>query len=210
MKRFLLLFIVPLVYCADLQKMVESDFNGSMQQDPSSANLNIYGTAHVANSVVLSWANESIVSTFSYDAANYQQTFQLASNYYTQKGWLELDKRHNEMKDLEQVKKLKLIMSAVAVGPAKIVSQGVVSGTYSWVVEAPYLITAADISHENKRKILVRSLIVRSDPDVHYRGLAIDKIAIKYLLDLPGDQSASTQPVLPGIDKDTAVPAGIL
>ena len=210
MKRILLLFIVSSAYCADLQTMVESNFNESVDKAPSGFNLNSYGNAHVANSVVLSWYNESIVSTFSYDSVNYQQTFQLTSNYYTPKGWLELDKRHGEMKDLEQVKNLKLTMSAVAVGPAKIVSQGVVDGAYSWVVEAPYLITASDISHENKRKILVRSLVVRSDPDVHYRGLAIDKIAIKYLLDLPDNKKSAALPDLPVQGLDRPVPMGIL
>ena len=174
---------------ADLQQMVESTSQpeSSEPMPPPSVSNGPMATPHVANTVVLSWANESMVTAFSYDFANYNTSFQLASNYFTPTGWLELDSRHKELQDLQQVIEKKLTMSAVSSGPAKLISQGPVNGVYSWLVEAPYLLIASDATHEMRRNILVRSLIVRSDPDVHYRGLAIDKIAIRYILNTPKD-----------------------
>ena len=173
----------------DFQQMVESKSQpmASEPLPPPTNNTGPMASPHVANTVVLSWANESMVTAFSYDFANYNTSFQLASNYFTPTGWLELDTRHKELQDLQQVIEKKLTMSAVASGPAKLISQGPVNGVYSWLVEAPYLLIASDATHEMRRNILVRSLIVRSDPDVHYRGLAIDKIAIRYILNTPKD-----------------------
>jgi intracellular multiplication protein IcmL len=179
MKKFYILVFLFGVAFADMQKMVESQNTISTPASVSSP----YEVPHVANPVVLSWMNESVVTTFSYDFANYNSSFQLASTYYTPSGWAEIDNRHKELHDLEQVIKNKLAMSAVATDTGKIVSQGVVNGVYTWLVEAPYLIVASDSSHNVRRSILVRALIVRSDPDVHYRGLAIDKIAVKYIVE---------------------------
>lgn len=174
---------------ADIQQMVES--SPAPSPAPFSTPVSADAAPHVANTVVLSWANESMVTTFSYDFANYNTSFQIASNYYTPAGWVELTNRHKELKDLEQVLEKKMTMSAVASGPAKLISQGPVNGVYSWLVEAPYLLVASDTSHDIKRNILVRSLIVRADPDVHYRGLAIDKIAIKYIVAAPNNNQVS-------------------
>lgn len=179
---------VTLAY-ADIQQMVES--RTALSPVPLSTPVDASVKPHVANTVVLAWANESMVTTFSYDFANYNNSFQIASNYYTPAGWVELTNRHKEMKDLEQVIDKKMTMSAVASGPAKLISQGPVNGVYSWLVEAPYLLVASDSSHDIKRNILVRSLIVRADPDVHYRGLAIDKIAVKYILPAPNNNQVA-------------------
>jgi len=89
------------------------------------------------------------------------------------------------MQDVDQVKQHKLVLSAVAIAPAKLVSQGVINGVYSWIMEAPYLLVASDSQHKNSRKMCVRALIVRANPQVHYRGLAIDKIAIRYIKEAP-------------------------
>jgi len=182
MKKLVWFLVLPTIVWAEGQIMTEAL---PVPAEPSSVTDGPYASAHVANSIVASWLNESIVTSFSYDFMNYQQTFQLASNYYTTQGWLELDKRHHDMQDIEQVKKYKLVMSAVAIAPAKLVSQGVVNGVYSWLMEAPYLLVAADSQHQKARKMCVRALIVRSNPEVHYRGLAIDKIAIRYIKEAP-------------------------
>ncbi|MEE3003290.1 MAG: DotI/IcmL family type IV secretion protein [Pseudomonadota bacterium] len=184
MRKLIFFLVLPFFCFADIQQMVESSVLPESSNQALNPSLAVE-QAHIPNTAVLAWMNEAMVSTFSFDFANFERSFQQASNYYTPQGWLEMDKRHTEMKDLEKIKEMKMAMSAVATGPAKIISQGVVNNIYSWVVEAPYMLVASDISHSQKRNILVRSLIVRADPDVHYRGIAIDKIAIKYILGNP-------------------------
>ena len=209
MRKLIFFILLPFFCFADIQQMVESNV---IPETPNQA-LAASGTIeqpHIPNTAILAWMNEAMVSTFSYDFANFQRSFQQASNYYTPQGWIEMDKRHAEMKDLEKIKEMKMAMSAVAVGPAKIISQGVVNSIYSWVVEAPYMLVASDISHSQKRNILVRSLIVRADPDVHYRGVAIDKIAIKYILN-GSEMPATNKPeaaneISPVIQKTTSIP----
>lgn len=195
MKKHYWLLVLPWIVWAEGQAMIEA-----VPTESAPVIEGPYATAHVSNSVVASWLNESIVTSFSYDFMNYQQSFQLASNYYTTQGWAELDKRHHDMQDVEQVKQHKLVLSAVAIAPAKLVSQGVVNGVYTWLMEAPYLLVAADNQHKNSRKMCVRALVVRSNPDVHYRGLAIDKIAIRYMKEkpaLPPPLPAAMPPVIP-------------
>lgn len=195
MKKLIWLFVLPITIWAEVQVMSEAL---PTRAESSFMTDGPYASPHVSNSVVASWLNESIVTSFSYDFMNYPHTFQLASNYYTTQGWAELDKRHHDMQDVAQVKQHKLVMSAVAIAPATLVSQGVINGVYSWLMEAPYLLVAADSQHKNTRKMCVRALIVRSNPDVHYRGLAIDKIAIRYIkepLALPPPMPKAPAPI---------------
>ena len=182
------------------QQWVETQ---SSQIAPSAAPLaaipSVFATAHVANTVVLSWFNEAILAAFTADFAHYSDQQSASSNYFTPIGWVEMERRHKEMHVLDIVLQQKMVLSSVAVGPAKIVSQGVQKGVYSWLVEAPYLVELADARQKKSRKIVLRGLVVRADDKVHYRGLALDKIAVRYMPVEPqpagqADPLASPQP----------------
>ena len=101
--------------------------------------------------------------------------------------------RYKEMHILSVVQNQKMVLSSVAIGPAKIITQGVQQGVYSWLVEAPYLVEMSDARQKHVRKIVLRGLVVHADEKVHYRGLALDKMAVKYTpAELQGSQPSQT------------------
>ena len=138
-----------------------------------------YSTPHASNSAVLAWANEAMVATFSYDFLNIEKAKQTASNYYTPNGWSIMANVHNEIGDETMVIKEQLAASAVAISPPKIIQQNNIANRYSWLVEMPVLLTLAKSGQIKSSKVLARFLVVRDNPQVHDRGLAINNIAIK-------------------------------
>lgn len=177
---------------ADIQQMVEASVEQPQVTVPTVAAVKDLSSPHVANSVVLAWSNEALVSSFSYDFANYQRSFQLASDYYTPHGWLDLQQRHSQLQDLATIIKHKMSLSTVAIAPPVIISQGPFKDGYSWLVESKIMLTMANIKETNSRNFIVRSVVLRDNPSVHPRGLAIQSIAMKYLLDKSGPRDVDS------------------
>jgi hypothetical protein len=148
-------------------------------------NNTLYSTPHLSNSAVLSWANEAIVATFSYDFINIEKTKQMISNYYTPSGWKIMGEAHNEIGDEISVLKEHLVASAVAVSAPKIIEQKNIENRYSWLIEMPVLLTFVKDDYMKNNKLLARFLVVRDNPQVHDRGLAINNISLKKILDKP-------------------------
>ena len=119
---------------------------------PISSNISKYGEAHLPNAAILSMVNEAMVSLFSYDYVNYDKTFQQVAAYFTPVGWIQALQRHSDLGDLNLVKKNKAVASAVALSPAKIISQGKVGDRYTWVVEVEYLVKITSGSFTEQKK----------------------------------------------------------
>mgnify|MGYP006430587919 CR=1 FL=1 len=138
-----------------------------------------YNTPHVSNSAVLAWSNEAIVSTFSYDFMNIERSRQVTSNYYTPRGWRIMTEVHHEIGDEAVVTKEQLVASAVAIATPKIIEQKIIENNYSWLIEIPLLLTLTKTGHVKSSKVLTRFLVIRDNPQVHDRGLAINNISLK-------------------------------
>lgn len=138
-----------------------------------------YNTPHISNSAVLAWSNEAIVSTFSYDFMNIERSRQVTSNYYTPRGWRIMTEVHHEIGDEAVVTKEQLVASAVAIATPKIIEQKIIENNYSWLIEIPLLLTLTKTGHVKSSKVLTRFLVIRDNPQVHDRGLAINKISLK-------------------------------
>lgn len=138
-----------------------------------------YSAPHVSNSAVLAWANEAMVATFSYDFINLDKAKQTASNYYTPDGWKVMSNVHNELGDETAVINEQLVASAVAISAPKIIKQENIENRYSWLIEMPVLLTLTKTGQVRSTKVLTRMMVVRDNPQVHDRGMAINNIAVK-------------------------------
>lgn len=127
------------------------------------------------NSAVLAWANEAVVAINSYNFANYQESFQNASRYFTPGGWAAYRLALNSQGSLNEVVNKKLVVSAVASGSPILLEQGLVGESYSWKVQVPVLITYENTKGKSVRHALITMLIVRTPQGIGTKGLGIDQ-----------------------------------
>ena len=124
-------------------------------------------------STILVWANEAVITAYTYDFNNYQTQLQKASQYFTTEGWQTFMTALTASGNLTKVVEHKMVVSAVATGSPIVLSQGELAGRYSWKVQMPVLVTYLGANASNKQNLIVTMLIVRTGTAEGTRGLGI-------------------------------------
>jgi hypothetical protein len=123
------------------------------------------------NSVELSiWANEAIVSTYTYNYQNYLSEQKKIARYFTPHAWIIYTEALTNSKLIESIEKNKYSVTAVALSPPAVKSLG----PNIWQASMPTLVAYKNNQHEQKQRLLITLTFKKVSKDAGVRGFAIE------------------------------------
>lgn len=144
----------------------------------------IYSLAQplIKSSGLTQWAQDVVITSFTFNFVNYQDVFKDIKKYYTSVGWDFFSDSLDKSRIIDTLTMSKFFLSAVPAGKAVILDDGVVRGFHAWQVQIPMLLhfkaSENDVTPKIQQKIMVNAIIIRV-PDVENpENIAIDKISI--------------------------------
>jgi hypothetical protein len=123
------------------------------------------------------WANTAAVDIFSYNYSNIDARFNAISRYFTLDQWKSYSAQIKASGAFDNVKKLKMLVGAVATGPVEIIHQGVVKGSYQWTVKVPLLVVYTTADKKAQQQLNVEMVIARQPDYINASGLAINQFS---------------------------------
>ncbi|WP_119343039.1 DotI/IcmL/TraM family protein [Facilibium subflavum] len=89
----------------------------------------------VSDDKVKSWTVQALNHIYQLDFVNYAKEFSANADYFTNAGWKNFSQAFFPM--LQKIKKQQLVMNAITTDEPIILSQGIIDGIYTWVVQVP-------------------------------------------------------------------------
>lgn len=127
----------------------------------------------VSQAALLQWASQAAITVYTYDFLRYRQSFAAAEQHFTPDGWTQF--QNSNKKNLAEVQKKKLRVTAVATGAPVITDQGPLMGHYVWRISIPLLVTYESPNTKKQQSLLVNMLVMRIDTRTNYKGIAISQ-----------------------------------
>ncbi len=139
------------------------------------------------------WANEAIVSTYSYNFKNFLQRQKEIAKYFTAKGWTDFSSVFIASKLPEAVNLNSYFVSAVATLPPKIKALD----ANNWQANLPLLVVYQNPQYQQKQTLEVTINFTQAPSGQGVRGLAITSLQSKVIkptckCDLDGDSASPT------------------
>jgi hypothetical protein len=131
--------------------------------------------ATMDNAQMSVWVNEAIVETYTYQYDDYRERQKVFAHYFTAEAWIAYIKALNESKLLDEVKKNKYLVSAVATMPPTITA----SVPHHWKAVMPLLVRYKNPQVQQKQFLEVVLDFTEAPSDQGVRGLAITSIQVK-------------------------------
>jgi Type-IV b secretion system, inner-membrane complex component len=119
------------------------------------------------------WANEAIVSTYTYDYANWLKRQKEIAKYYSGSAWINYSKALLEAKLPQTVKKNQYKVSAVATLPAKISKKEIINKKLVWVINMPVLAVFENPQYQQKQYLDVTIRVAKAPAGQGIRGFNI-------------------------------------
>lgn len=129
----------------------------------------------VTASELREWANEAATAAFTYNFSNYREALQVASEYFTPRGWRNFQEALRQSGNLTTVLKQKLVVSARPTGTPEIIDQRIIDNAYTWKVQIPLLVTYQSVNKTLQDPLVVTLSITRVSALDVPRGIAIDQ-----------------------------------
>lgn len=137
---------------------------------------------NVSNRRLINWAVDAATAAYSLDFFNINREMQNLSGKFTPIGWSNFYKALKASKNIETVRRDRMVVSAVPYKPALIISQGVEAGVFIWRVEVPILVT-----HESKLKTTQSRLLVTMQINRTSDLIGENHIGIEHFVAQPAD-----------------------
>ena len=113
----------------------------------------------VSSDIVLQWADNAVLQTFTYDFQNYDKQFKSLKACYTTTGWDSFNVAMQKANSLKVVQDERLYVAAKINGQSELVSQTQGSSdnkeTPSWVVRVPLMVSYQNQDHEVSQDLYV-------------------------------------------------------
>jgi intracellular multiplication protein IcmL len=126
--------------------------------------------------VVAAWTVEAVEAAYSYNYVNYRAQLQDAQKYFTEYGWRNYMAGLTASNNLLAVTERKMIFVAKAVGPPRLVNEGILGGAYAWKFEVPLLVNFLEAPYDKatfSNAYSVTVVVQRQQLLQSYKGLAI-------------------------------------
>lgn len=133
----------------------------------------------ISQEAVLSWANQAIVSAYTYNFVSYRSQLQKLSDYFTPDGWKQFQDALTKTRNLQTVIAQQLVATAVATGAPVIEDQQVISGRYSWKISMPVLVKYQSSSKNYSQSLVVRIIVQRVPVYTNPKGVGIVQFIAK-------------------------------
>ena len=133
--------------------------------------------ADVDNTQLAVWANEAIVSTYTYNYQNYLQRQKDIAVYFNSKAWIKYTKALIDSKLPDDVKKNNYYVNAVATWPPTIKS----ISTDSWQATMPLLVVYKNPQYQQKQTLEVTLEFTAAPQGQGVRGFMITNFQAKVI-----------------------------
>ena len=111
---------------------------------------------------VLVFANMAMLKAYSYDYKNHDKAFNSSSKFFTKKGWKAFLRALEKTKNMNEIIKRKLIVSAAATRAPIILQKGLRFGRFTWHVQIPLLVTYQAAMEYTQQYVMVTMIITRT------------------------------------------------
>lgn len=125
------------------------------------------GMPNMNNDDIIKWTIDAVENSYSIDYVNFRAEFQNAEKYFTNYGWNNFMTALSRSNNLPAITQRKLVGIAKVVGTPKIVREGILGGSYAWLIQMPVLMTYSFPPYDDKSKFLNPldvSVIVQRQP----------------------------------------------
>lgn len=116
------------------------------------------------------------ILTFEYET--YKEDLLDTRNYFTDKGWIDIQRAFEESGMLKEVVERKIDLNSVVTAKPTITAQGVDNGIYSWQLEAPFLMVYAIGSDTVEKRQRLHIRVQRSDSPKNLEHVGIAQIIL--------------------------------
>lgn len=155
-------------------------------------------TPNMPTEDVVEWVIEGVEAAYSYDYVNYRRQLQAAEKYFTNYGWSGYMRALTLSNNLVALTQRKQAVVAQVIAPPKILTQGLLSGSYAWKMEMPLLVTYSSPPYEQTSQysnaLLVTVIVKRQKILEGYKGLGIVQLIAAFATTETGQQSISEMP----------------
>lgn len=111
--------------------------------------------ADVINVPLSVWANQAIVSAYSYNYDNIVKRQKITAKFFTSNAWLNFSRAQLDSGILDAVKKNYYKVRAVATQPPKIIDKGMKDNLHNYQVIMPLLVTYTNPQYQQKQNLAV-------------------------------------------------------
>lgn len=128
---------------------------------------------NVSTKALLSWATLAATASYTMDFVNYNDNLAKLRDYFTKEGYDNFITSLNDSGTLDSIRDKKLVVSAVAIGPAIVTGEDEVRGYHLWRVEVPIIVSYLSASAEEKRERLITLTISQVPTTDAPKGIGI-------------------------------------
>ncbi len=130
---------------------------------------------NVSTKALLSWVTLAATSTFTFDFFNYQDQLNAVKDYFTADGFNNFLASLQETEVLKTIKEKKLILSAVAIGPAIVLTEEGVGDKHSWRIQVPLIVRYQSANVDETRTQVVEVLVTQVSTEDAPKGIGISQ-----------------------------------
>lgn len=134
---------------------------------------------NVSSRALLSWVTLAATATFTFDFVNYQDQLKALQDYFTADGYNNFLTALQNAGTISKIDEDKLVLSAVAIGPAIIMTEGEQRSGYTWRVQVPLLVRYQSASVNETRIQIVDVLVTQVSTSDAPKGIGIAQYIAK-------------------------------
>lgn len=128
---------------------------------------------NVSTKALLSWATMAATATLTLDFVNIDKNLETLKPFFTTEGYENFIAALEADSVIDTITSKKLVLSAVPVGPAIILSEDEIRGFHLWTVQVPILVSYLSSSAEEKSSKLVTLVISQVPTQAATTGIGI-------------------------------------
>lgn len=116
---------------------------------------------NLSTSALMSWSAQAATEVMSFGFNDYRRKLQDSSRNFTKRGWESFTQALQKSRMIEMVEANQQIISAAPRGAPLLQQEGLVAGTYQWVVQIPLILTYQSGPSSQNTNLMVTIVIVR-------------------------------------------------
>lgn len=128
---------------------------------------------NVSTRALLSWVTLAATSTFTFDFFNYQDQLKAIKDYFTADGFDSFMASLQETGVLDTIEEKKLILSAVAIGPAIVLTEEGIGTKHNWRIQVPLIVRYQSANVDETRTQVVEVLVTQVSTEEAPKGIGI-------------------------------------
>ncbi len=128
---------------------------------------------NVSTKALLSWVTLAATSTFTFDFFNHRDQLKAMKDYFTADGFDSFMASLQETGVLTTIIEKKLILSAVAIGPAIVLTEEGIGSKHSWRIQVPLIVRYQSANVDETRTQVVEVLVTQVSTQDAPKGIGI-------------------------------------